>query len=150
MLSSYSKNLHNFYWKKKKSVIKPLFPPLLQFVSMAKPGDLTRCQISGLIWEWMPSNFFQSSTFSACLILLGILLARHCLEEFNRIKGLLFKPKKDSQFLPKNIIPGLGKTRNCYDISLLFWTYEYLDFQITENNTSSSSTLFFFSLDHIV
>lgn len=39
---------------------------------------------------------FWSSTFSACLILLGILLARHCLEEFNRIKGLLFKPKKDS------------------------------------------------------
>lgn len=68
---------------------------------MAKAGDIMRRQISGLIWEWMPSNFFQSSTFSACLILLGIHLARHCLEEFNRIKGFLFKPKKGFLFSAK-------------------------------------------------
>lgn len=116
---------------------------------MAKAGDLMRCQVSGLIWEWMPSNFFQSSTFSTCLILLEICLARHCLEEFNRIKGFLFKPKKDSYFLPKNVMPGLGRTKNCYDISLLFWTCEYLDFQTTEKN-NCSSTLSIFSLELII
>ena len=61
-----------------------------------------RCQTSGLVWEWMPSNLFQSSTFSICLIILGIFLARHYLEEFNRIKGLLFKPKKGLLFSAKN------------------------------------------------
>lgn len=54
------------------------------------------CLTSGLVWERMQSNFFQSSTLSTFLIILGIFFARHYLEEFNRIKGLLLKPIKDT------------------------------------------------------
>lgn len=51
------------------------------------------------VWEQVPSNLFQPSTFSICQIILGINLARYYLEEFNRIKECFFKPEEDS--LPK-------------------------------------------------
>lgn len=55
-------------------------------------------KISGLSWEWLLSNLFYSSTLPICLKILGIFIARHYLEEFNSIKGLLLKPKNDFFF----------------------------------------------------
>lgn len=90
-----------------------------------------RCQTYGRVWEWMPSNLLQSSTFSICLIILGIFLARHYLEEFNRIKGLLFKPKKGLIFCQKMSCLALEGQRTamiflCFSGHVNTWAFRQL------------------------
>lgn len=94
MLSSYSNNLRNFYWNNKNQSYETSFfcHPLWVWLKLVILWDVR-------FLDWFGSGCHQA--FSTWLILLVIHLARHCLEEFNRIKGSYSSQKRILIFCQK-------------------------------------------------
>lgn len=92
---------------------------------MAKTGDLWDVRLL----DWFGSGCHQ--TFSTWLILLGICLARHCWEEFNRIKGSYSSQKRILIFCQKMLCLALEGQRTamiflCCSGHVSTWSFRQL------------------------